>query len=595
MIALVRNATVAFFLVLIGGGCGAAPTEKRPAAGATDEGAPAFRDQPPVDDAPWFVDAAAQSGLTFTHFNGMSGQFYYPEVMPPGVALLDFDNDGDLDVFVVQGRMLGNKPIGAATFPPADPSALGARLFRNDLTIDARGARTLRFTDVTARSGIDAHGYGMGVSAGDYNNDGCVDIYVTALTSGQLFRNNCDGTFTDVTAMTGTASRGWSVSAAFVDYDRDGWLDLFVGHYLNYRLEANIRCFGLAGGPDYCPPHVYTPQPSRLYRNNRDGTFTDVTAAAGLAAEFGPALGVATADYNGDGWIDIYVANDGQPNQLWINQRNGTFKNTALLAGAALGAQGEAKSSMGVDAGDFDNDGDEDLFITELTGQGVDLYVNDGAGNFEEQSARAGLRQPTLPFTGFGAGWFDADNDGWLDLLTVNGAVTQNVEAVARHETFALQQRKQLFRNSGAGQFEDITGRAGPVFHMAEVGRGVAFGDIDNDGDTDVVVANDSGRLQLLINHVGQRRHWVGLRVVGNRRDMLGARVTVERADGSRLVRRARSDGSYASANDPRVLVGLGPASARPAVRVRWPDGRDEAWHDVAIDRYITLEEGSGR
>src|SRR5439155_7115183 len=192
----------------------------------------------------------------------------------------------------------------------------------------------------------------------------------------------------------------------------------------------------------------------------------------------------------------------------------------------------------------------------ELTGQGVDVYVNDGTGQFDEQSARVGLRQPTLPFTGFGAAWLDADNDGWLDLLTVNGAVTQNVEAAARHETFALQQRKQLFRNSGAGQFEDITGRAGPVFQMAEVSRGAAFGDIDNDGDTDVVVANDSGRLRLLINNVGQRRHWVGLRVVGNRRDMLGARVTVERADGSRLVRRARSDGSYASANDPRVLVG---------------------------------------
>ena len=525
----------------------------------------------------------------------MSGEFYYPEIMPPGVALFDFDNDGDLDVLVIQGRMLGDRPISAATYPPADPSGPGVRLYRNDLAVGAGGAPTLRFTDVTARSGIDAHGYSMGVAAGDYNNDGCIDIYVTALASGQLFRNNCDGTFTDVTRASRTGSSGWSVSAAFVDYDRDGWLDLFVGHYLNYRLEANIRCFGLAGGPDYCPPHVYTPQPSRLYHNNRDGTFSDVTADAGLAAEFGPALGVATADYNGDGWMDIYVANDGQPNQLWINQRNGTFKNTALLAGAALGAQGEAKSSMGVDAGDFDNDGDEDVIVTELTGQGVDLYVNDGAGNFEEQSARAGLRQPTLPFTGFGAGWFDADNDGWLDLLAVNGAVTQNVEAAARRQPFSLQQRKQLFRNTGAGRFEDITGRAGPAFQIAEVGRGAAFGDIDNDGDVDVVVANDSGPLRLLINNVGQRRHWIGLRLVGGRRDVLGARVTVVRPGGSRIVRRARSDGSYASASDPRVLVGLGASAARPLVRVRWPDGRDEEWRDLEIDRYTTLEEGRGR
>ena len=553
--------------------------------------------RPTSNDNAWFADAAPQSGLTFTHFNGMSGAFYYPEIMPPGVALLDYDNDGDLDVFVVQGRMLGSRPIREATFPPRDPASLRARLFRNDLVVDGRGGRTLRFTDVTDSSGIDAHGYGMGAATGDYDNDGCVDLYVTALGSNQLFHNNCNGTFTDVTRASHTESRGWSVSAAFVDYDRDGWLDLFVGHYLNYRLEGNIRCFGLAGGPDYCPPHVYTPEPSRLYRNNRDGTFTDATAAAGLATEFGPALGVATADFNGDGWIDIYVANDGQPNQLWINQRDGTFKNTALLAGAALGGQGEAKSSMGVDAGDFDNDGDEDLVVTELTGQGVDVYVNDGTGQFDEQSARVGLRQPTLPFTGFGAAWLDADNDGWLDVLTVNGAVTQNVEAVARHETFALQQHKQLFRNTAAGSFEDITSRAGAPFQIGEVSRGAAFGDVDNDGDIDVVVGNASGPLRLLINDVGQQRHWIGLRLVGARipRDMVGARVAVVPANGPPIWRRARSDGSYASANDPRVLVGLGDVPARPAVRVRWPDGREETWHDVAIDRYTMIREGTGQ
>ena len=546
---------------------------------------------------PWFEDVAAASGLTFTHFNGMTGEFLYPEIMAPGVALFDFDNDGDLDVFVVQGRMLGTIPIGRALAPPRDPAALRARLFRNDLRVNADGTRTLQFTDVTESSGIDAHGYGMGVAAGDFDNDGCVDLYVTNLGANQLWKNNCDGTFTDVTAHSGTASPGWSVSAAFVDFDRDGWLDLFVGHYLNYSVESNVACFGFAGGHDYCPPHVYTPQPSTLYRNNHDGTFTDVTARAGMAAEFGPALGVATADFNHDGWIDIYVANDGQPNQLWINQQNGTFKNAALLAGAALGAEGEAKSSMGVDAADFDNDGDEDLFITELVGQGVDLYVNHGPASFEEQSARAGLRLPTLPFTGFGAAWLDVDNDGWLDLLTVNGAVTQNVDAVARREPFSLRQRKQLFRNRGNGTFEDVSARGGPAIMTPDVSRGAAFGDVDNDGDIDVVVGNASGPLRLLRNTVGQRRHWVGLRLVGRteRRDMLGARVAVVRGDGSIVWRRARADGSYASANDPRVLAGLGESTVRPRVRVQWPDGRMEEWSGLEIDRYHTLVEGAGR
>ena len=548
----------------------------------------------------WFTDKAKETGLDFVHFNGMSGEFYYPEIMPPGVALFDYDNDGDLDVFVVQGQMLGSKPIGSAKPQPRGPLPLTGRLFRNDLQVAADGTRRLHFTDVTKASGIVTHGYSMGVATGDFNNDGCVDLYVTSLGQNQLFRNNCDGTFTDVSKTSHTDDDGWSISAAFVDYDRDGWLDLFVGNYLNYSVEANIHCFSMSGSLDYCPPHVYRPHPSHLYHNNRDGTFTDVTVAAGMSREFGPALGVSTADFNGDGWIDIYVANDGQPNQLWINQHNGTFKNTALLSGAALSPEGEVKSSMGIDAGDFDNDGDEDLFITELTGQGDDLYINDGSGVFEDRSARAGIRLPSLPFTGFGAGWFDFDNDGWLDLLTVNGAVTQNVEALARNEPFSLQQRKQLFRNLGNGQFEDATKQAGAVFEIPEVSRGLAFGDIDNDGDVDVVVGNDSGPLRLLINNVGNRKHWVGLRLVGaagggKLRDQVGARVAVRRGDGLTVWRRARADGSYGSASDPRVLVGLGESNAPATVRVIWPDGRSEEWKHVPFDRYTTLKEGDAR
>ena len=539
----------------------------------------------------WFTDRAAESGLDFVHFNGLIGRFHQPEIMGAGAAVFDYDNDGDLDVYLVQsGTLAPGTPL------IAPPAVAGDRLFRNDLEVRPDGSRALRFTDVTDASGIRPRGYGMGVAAGDVDNDGDVDLYATGFGRNQLFRNNGNGTFSDVSAMSGTDdSQSWGVSAAFVDFDRDGWLDLFVGNYLRYSLATHIDCVGVAGLPDYCRPSAYRAQPSRLYRNMGGGRFVDVTIASGVARQFGPALGVSTADFNGDGWIDIFVANDEQENQLWINQRNGTFLNTALVAGAALGASGERKANMGIDAGDFDADGDEDLFITELIGQGSTLYVNDGTGQFEEQSARTGIRQASLPYTGFGTAWFDYDNDGWLDLLAVNGDVNQNAAAVGRpSDPFPLGQRKQLFRNA-AGTFEDVTGRAGAIFDLVEVGRGAAFGDLDNDGDTDVVVANGAGRARLLINNVGQRRHWLGLRLLGRDigRDMVGARVGIVRSNGPVLWRRARADGSYASANDPRVLVGLGDSAEAPRVRVVWPTGETEEWSGVAIDRYTTLRQGS--
>jgi hypothetical protein len=409
-----------------------------------------------------------------------------------------------------------------------------------------------------------------------------------------MLRNNGDGTFTDISRRSGTDDPAWGVSAAFVDIDRDGWLDLYVGNYLAYSTEADEACTSVTGQPDWCPPAAYRPAGDRLYQNRGDGTFADVTTRAGVGGDVRPALGVSTADFNGDGWMDIYVANDGTENLLWMNQRDGTFKDDALLAGVALNADGDAEASMGVDAGDFDNDGDEDLFIANITSEGHTLYGNDGAGRFEDWGTRSRIRPASLVSTGFGAAWFDADNDGWLDVLTVNGAV-RRIEALAqRGDPFPLHQTPQLFRNLRDGRFEDVSGRAGTVFQRATVARGAAFGDIDNDGDIDVLVGNNNGPIELLVNEHGQRNHWIGIKVVGGRglRDMLGARIGIVRSDGRTYWRRARSDGSYASAHDPRVIVGLGASADVSRVRVVWPGGRTEEWTGVPTDTWTTLTEG---
>ena len=551
----------------------------------------------PADEA-WFTDEAEAAGIDFVHVNGASGELRMSEILGPGAALFDFDDDGDLDVYIVQGRT----PSG----PAAVPGRSGDRLYRNDLEVRADGTRTLRFTDVTRGSGLDGRSYGMGVAAGDVDNDGRVDLYRTGLGPNQLFRNEGGGRFTDVTGEAGVGDPRWSVSASFVDFDRDGWLDLYVGNYLDRTADApGPACFTRTGERDYCGPSAYAPVADRLYRNRGDGTFVDVTAESQVAGEYGPALGVAAFDADADGWPDVYVANDGEPNQLWMNRGDGTFDNRALLAGAALNGTGRTEASMGVDAGDFDADGDDDLFMTHLTRETNTLYVNDGSGLFEDRTAAAGLGPPSVRYTGFGAGWFDFDNDGRLDLLAVNGAVQ------ARHQRFAmgarnvsapadgplpLHQPNQLFRNLGNGRFADVSGRAGAVFELSEVSRGAAFGDVDNDGDVDVLVTNNGGPARLLVNGVGRRNRWMGLRLVGGagRRDSPGARVGVFRAVGPPLWRRARADGSYASASDPRVLVGLGRDADVRRVRVVWPSGREEEWTDLPVDRWLTLEEGRG-
>lgn len=539
-----------------------------------------------------FKDVAEQVGLKFQHYNGMTGKFYLPEITGSGAALFDFDNDGDLDVFLVQGNVLEpNTKPGNTLFRWRGAEPPRGKLFRNDLTNGKPG--NLSFTDITQQSGILATGYGMGAAVGDINNDGLPDLYLTNLGSNQMYMNKGGGKFVDVTKESGTNDSRWTTSASFFDYDRDGWLDLMIVNYADFSVTNNPTCYAATTAKDYCTPRVFRAPGNRLFHNKGNGSFEDVTIAAGVDKDFGHGLGVVSADFNNDGWIDIYVANDGDHNQLWINQKNGKFVNEALLAGCAVNRNGQAEAGMGVDAGDCDGNGTDDIFVSHLMDETNTLYVNMGQTLFEDRTREAGLGMPGRRFTGFGTFFFDYDNDGWLDLFVANGAVQMLPELVRQKNPFPLGQPNQLFRNTGKGSFIEIVNEVGPEVQLAEVSRGAAFGDVDNDGDTDVLVMNNNGPARLLINQIGNRNHWLGLRLVGKAgRDMLGAQVEVVLSENNILRRRVRTDGSYLSGNDPRVLVGLGGASRVKAVRVRWPEGVVEEWNEVRIDGYSTLKEG---
>ena len=547
---------------------------------------------PPAATPAIFLDVTAATGLDFSHFNGMSGEFHFPEIQGPGGALFDYDNYGDLDLYLVQGQFLGAATSPEAVRFPPIRMPLRDRLYRNDLTLAPDGTRQLRFVDVTEASGLDARGYGMGVATGDYDNDGWVDLYLTQFGSNQLWRNNGDGTFSDVTASSGTDERRWSHSASFFDYDQDGWLDLFVVNYVDFRIASHRECPDATGAPDYCGPLAYRPEPDSLFRNRGDGTFARATVPAGVGKP-GNGLGVVTADFDGDGRTDIYVANDAMPNHMWMKRSDGRFRDEALLRGTAVNSQGRAEASMGVDAGDADGDGNTDLFMTHLREETNTLYLNDGRGFFFERTASAGLSAVSMGATGFGTAFLDYDNDGWLDLVVVNGAVRAVQALVQQGHPFPYGQHNQLFRNTG-GKFTEVTGQSG--FSHLEVSRGVAVGDLDNDGDPDLLVTNACGPARVYLNRVGSGSHWLGLRLTGaGGRDMVGARVALVHADGGTLWRRARADASYLSASDPRILFGLGAATTSGTIRVRWPSGRVEEWHDLGVDRYVTLAEGDGR
>ena len=529
---------------------------------------------------PRFADATAEAGLLFVHDNGMTGRKYFCEMVGAGLALLDYDGDGDLDVFFVQSG-----PIGAAVATGSRRPV--GRLFRNESHLQG-GRLRLRFRDVTAQAGIRQDNYGMGAAVGDYDRDGDPDLYLTALGTDQLWQNRGDGTFGEVTAAAGVAEDSWSTSGAFVDYDDDGWLDLFVANYVLYRVESDRSCQLSNGRRDYCGPLTYPPAPDRLLRNLGNGTFEDATAEAGVSASDGSGLGVITLDADGDRRLDVYVANDLMPNQLWRSTPAG-LEDVAVLSGTALSGLGMLEASMGLLAEDFDGDADEDIFIANLTGEKNTLYRNDGSLLFSDASLESGLGAPGVPYTGFGVAAFDHDNDGWLDIAISNGEVREIEAQILRNDPLPLKQHKLFFRNLGHGRFEDLSRSAGPPFLEEEVGRGLVATDLDGDGRPDLLSTANHGPARLLRNVTERVGSWIAAKVVDpSGGDAYGALVRVARTDGRILQRRVRTDGSYLSSGDPRVTIGLA-AHAAERLEVEWSDGPRRALVRPRAERILVI------
>jgi enediyne biosynthesis protein E4 len=540
-----------------------------------------------------FENVAKAVGLTFTHVNGASPEKYLVETMGSGAAFLDYDNDSWLDLFVVDGGSIA----------AAGKSGARHRLFHNE----GKGI----FKDVTAASGIVHRDYGMGACAGDVDGDGRTDLYITNYGPNALYRNAGNGAFTDITRTARVGLDGWSTSCAFLDVDRDGDLDLFITNYLDAPPGKNPFC----GDPQrrirvYCHPLNYTGMPNVLYRNDGKGVFTDVSAEAGIARFVGNGLGVAVGDYDDDGLPDVFVANDAVPNFLFHNDGKGRFSEVALAAGVAVGRDGKPRAGMGTEFADYNGDGRLDLVVTNHEFETHSLFRNDGKGSFSDASVEAGIASPTLPFVGFGVAFFDADNNGHLDLAIVNGHVIDNTAVFRPGSTHA--QRRLLFLSAnpstslraapstplraGGTRFAEASRESGPGFAVQTVGRTLLAGDIDNDGDEDLIVTSNGGALDVLRNNnLARERHALIVHVVGVRsnRNGIGARVTIT-AQGRTQVREVKSGSSYLGQNDLRAHFGLGAATRVERIDVRWPAGEVETIRDVAADQIVTITEGKG-
>jgi hypothetical protein len=519
-----------------------------------------------------FNDVTAEAGLRFRHTNAATGQKFLMETMAPGCAFFDYDGDGYLDIYFVNGDLLPG-------FQSSE--TLSNALYRNN--------RDGTFTDVTDKAGVRGHGYGMGVVAGDYNNDGLQDLFVTNFGSSIFYRNNGDGTFTDVTAESGLNNRAWGSSAAFFDYDNDGFLDLFVCNYVDFSLDHNVFCGSPERGRGYCSPENYPGTACALYHNNGDGTFTDVSVRSGIGGYKCKALGVVTADFTGNGYQDIYVANDRIGNMLFLNQGDGTFREVGTLAGAAYTASGRAQSGMGVAAADYDGDGKMDVVVTNLSLEGYSLFHNDGDAFFTEVGFPAGVGAPSLMLTGWGVAFFDYDNDGHDDIIAVNGHAMDNV-SLARSD-LAYFQPALLLRNYG-GKFADVTSTLGEALSIPRPSRGLAVGDYDNDGNMDLLLCNCNNTPVLLKNTGTRTNHWLKIKLVGRKsnRDGIGVKAWVT-SGGVTQMKEVTGGGSYLSSSDRRLHFGLGASEVVDSIRILWPSGATQQLTHVQSDRILKIEE----
>lgn len=542
----------------------------------------------------WFVDRTRAFGIDFTYESGATGKLYLPEVMGAGVGLFDADGDGDLDLCLVNGNQ---DPVAGL----ARGSCVN-RLFANPMRrIDGLGgglAAGSPFEDVTASSGLGDDGYGMGLAVGDIDNDGDLDVLFTSFAAARLYRNEGAGHFRIAGPESGVEVSGWCCSAVFLDYDRDGYLDLYVTRYVAF--DPKTECRSNDGRVDYCSPKAFEPVSDVLLHNERDGTFRDVSRPSGIAAVRAPGLGVVAADLDDDGWIDIYVANDGAANQLWINQRDGTFRDLAFQTGTALDLSGRAAAGMGVAVADLDGDQTLDLYVTHLKNEGNTLYLNRGGGRgFYDATGRSGMATSSVPYTGFGVAALDVELDGDLDLIAVGGRVTQGepcAGSIPPPPWDRLAEPNLFYRNEGQGRFTLQTPIAGELGTSVQVSRGLAVGDLDADGDLDVVVNCIESPARVFLNEAPRAGRWLLVRAFDPRlnRDALGARVIVE-AGGRRFLRLIDTSSSYLSSSDPRAHFGLGAVDVVGRVEIRWPDGLREAFQVSCIDCSVELRRGEGR